>query len=248
MKGLIIVGNGMSGAQAPGERTLIVQPNAVGGVQTDYSTNFPLTENPISEGGRWIGGQSAGGNLWGDCQTTPGFAFGVSQPTTFGDPTAILTGQWGPTQSAQATVKINTTPTTGPDEVEIRLRTIIGASAMTGYEVYVSVNPNNEYCHIASWGGANGVYVNMDVGAPAIHLVNGDVLKGTVTTESPTHVTITLYVNGVQVFQVIDDGNFTFNGDGQKHGPWLSGAPGFGFYQGEAFNRFGFSNFSVTAS
>src|SRR5215468_11885861 len=63
-----------------------------------YTTAFPLQENPISEGGRWIVGQSAGHNLWGDVQTKENFAFGVSEPTKFGDPIAILAGKWGPDQ------------------------------------------------------------------------------------------------------------------------------------------------------
>src|SRR6266481_372481 len=86
-----------------------------------FNTNFPLTEDPISQAGNWVGGQSAGGNLWGNVQTTPGLAFGVSEPTQFGDPTAILTGTWGADQTASATVKINTTPTgTCCHEAEVR--------------------------------------------------------------------------------------------------------------------------------
>ena len=69
---------------------------ASGGGGGTYSTSFPGTEDPISENGNWVGGQNAGGNLWGNVQKTPGFAFGVSQPTQFGDPTAILTGTWSP--------------------------------------------------------------------------------------------------------------------------------------------------------
>ena len=41
-----------------------------------YTTNFPLTENPISENGRWIGGKSVD-LAWSDFQSTPGFAFGT---------------------------------------------------------------------------------------------------------------------------------------------------------------------------
>ena len=78
-----------------------------------YSTSFPLTENPISERGKWVGGQSAGGNLWGNVQTSGGMAYGVSEPTTFGDPTAILTGSWAANQQAQVTVKIDTLPGLG---------------------------------------------------------------------------------------------------------------------------------------
>jgi hypothetical protein len=39
-------------------------------------TNFPLTEDPISEGGNWIGGGTTGLD-WNNVQTTPGFANGL---------------------------------------------------------------------------------------------------------------------------------------------------------------------------
>ena len=70
-----------------------------------YTTAFPGTANPISESGKWVNGGTAGGNFWGNIQTTPGLAFGVSEPTQFGDPTAILTGAWSADQAAQAVVK-----------------------------------------------------------------------------------------------------------------------------------------------
>jgi len=58
-----------------------------------YTTNFPLSEDPISEGSNWInGGTHADSTLWGNVQTTPGLAFGVNEPTRFGDPTAVLSG------------------------------------------------------------------------------------------------------------------------------------------------------------
>src|SRR5882757_10676564 len=84
---------------------------AAASVRHPYSTTFPLTENPISERGSWVGGSSAGvtlaslwakgkfwrgGHLWGNVQTSSGLAYGVSEPTEFGDPTAILAGEWGP--------------------------------------------------------------------------------------------------------------------------------------------------------
>jgi hypothetical protein len=210
-----------------------------------YTTTFPLTENPISEGGKWInGGATAGANLWGNLRTTPGLAFGVSEPTQFGDPTAVLTGAWSADQSAQATVKVTTTPTTCCHEAEVRLRTTISASRITGYEVYCSLVSSDRYCHIASWGGSNGVWVNMDNTPPAIFLKNGDVLKGTVTGTNP--VIITMFINGAQVLQVQDTGNFTFS-DGRKYGPWPSGSPGIGFYdnQDNNWSSFGFSSFTA---
>ena len=42
-----------------------------GGINGSYSTTFPLTENPISEGGSWTNGATGLG--WANVQTTPAF-------------------------------------------------------------------------------------------------------------------------------------------------------------------------------
>jgi hypothetical protein len=210
------------------------------------STSFPATENPISEAGKWIGGQSAGGNLWGNVQTTPGLAFGVSEPTQFGDPTAILTGTWGADQTASATVKINTTPTgTCRHEAEVRLRMTISANSIKGYEVYCSVMPSpNEYCHIARWNGPSGSYCNIESAEFTTHLVNGDVLTAKVTGTNP--VVITGSRNGTQIMQATDTGQGCSTGGAA--GPWTSGNPGIGFYDSQDSNwsNFGFSSFTAT--
>jgi len=211
-----------------------------------YSTSFPATENPISEGGNWLGGQSAGGNLWGDIQTTPGLAFGVSEPTQFGDPTAILTGNWNPDQSASATLKVNVTPTgTCCHEAEVRLRMTITANSIKGYEVYCSVMPApNEYCHIARWNGPSGSYCNIESAEFITHLVTGDVLTGKVTGTNP--VVITASRNGTQIMQASDTGQGCSTGGAA--GPWTTGNPGIGFYdsQDNNWSNFGFSSFSAT--
>jgi hypothetical protein len=215
-----------------------------------YSTSFPLTENPMSEAGKWVGGQSAAGNLWGDVQTSAGMAFGVSEPTKYGDPTAILRGSWIPDQKAQVTVKVNTTPTVCCHEIEVRLRVTISARNITGYEVYCSVVPRNKYCHIARWSGPNGLYCNIEPFSPAVSLVNGDVLAGTVTRSNPP--LITGYLNGIQIMQVSDTGNE--GGEGSDCGPgrpvFTSGSPGIGFYDDQndnQWNTFGVSSFTATA-
>src|SRR4029453_4297101 len=89
---------------------MAIQTARTGGGGRTYSTNFPLTENPISEGGNWVAGQFAGNNLWGDIQTNGTIAFGVSEPTAYGDPTAILTGPWGPNQTAEGVVRVSQAP------------------------------------------------------------------------------------------------------------------------------------------
>src|ERR1700733_9998746 len=78
------------------------------GVAQSYSTSFPLTENPISEGGKWINGTTVGLD-WNNVYTSGGFAGGVGpSSTTYADPAAILAGSWGPNQTVQATVRVST--------------------------------------------------------------------------------------------------------------------------------------------
>ena len=222
-----------------------------------YSTNFPGTENPISEGGKWIGGSHAGasiwhggsvwtrGRLWGDVQTVPGLAFGASEPTEFGDPTAILSGSWGPTQTVEATVKVNEVPTGHCcHEVELRLRTTITPYSVTGYEAYCSVASDFPYCHIARWNGPNGSYWNFETTSSTAYLVNGDVIKATAIGTNPT--IITLYKNGEQILQATDTG--AAGGGFRAFGPWTSGSPGIGFFDNhdDHWNFFGLSSFSAT--
>jgi hypothetical protein len=225
--------------------------NDIAGGARSYATTFPRAESQLSEGGIWINAGVAGADLWGDIQTTPGLAFGVSEPTKYGDPTAILKGDWGADQVAQATVRVvdyARFKNASCHEVEVRLRSAIDAAShsITGYEVYGSLMANNPYLHIASWGGPNGVWVNMESQSPAVYLKDGDVLKGTVT--GTDFVVITMYINGVQVLKVEDRGAYTFT-DGKHYGPWTSGAPGIGFYDDvdDEWSAFGISAFSATA-
>src|SRR5206468_12217578 len=118
-----------------------------------YTTSFPLTENPISEGGNWVTGQSAGGNLWGDVQSTPGMAFGVSKPTPYGDPTAILTGTWGTTQTVTIVANIPTPPSTCCHEIEIRLFTTISPLNINGDELNISAATEDPYIQLVRWNG-----------------------------------------------------------------------------------------------
>ncbi|MGB6725985.1 MAG: hypothetical protein WBE74_08760 [Terracidiphilus sp.] len=210
-----------------------------------YSTTFRQTENPLSESGTWIVGHAAGANLWGNVQTVSGAAYGVDEPTEFGDPTAILTGTWGPAQTLTATVKINQTPTNKCcHEVELRLRTTISPRSITGYETYCSVMPGDRYCHIARWNGPNGSYRNIETGSSATYVKNGDVMKATAAGTNPT--IITLYINGVQILQATDTG--TAGGGFGAYGPWTSGNPGIGFFDNydSDWKSFGLSSFSVT--
>ena len=88
--------------------TVLPAASAASATANSYTTDFPHAENPISEGGKWTSGRA--GLDWGDVRTIPGFAFGIEaggnrpEPDKYDDPTAILTGKWGPDQTAQAKV------------------------------------------------------------------------------------------------------------------------------------------------
>ena len=102
-----------------------------------YSTTFPLTENPISEGGKWVNGETVGLD-WSNASTTPGFAIGHETGADFTDATAVLQSMtWAP-DPGKVTAVVSA-PGAFIDncsqEVELRLRTAISAHNIAGYEI-----------------------------------------------------------------------------------------------------------------
>ena len=202
-----------------------------------YSTNFPATENPISEGGRWINGQAVGLD-WKDVRTSVGLAYGAdaSGNPNFNDPTAILSGTWGPNQTVQATVhSVNQRGGNTFEEVEFRLRTTITAHRNAGYEVnFRCTHDGSQYVQIVRWNGPLGNFSYVNNGSvPGPGIRDGDIVKATIVGS-----TITAYINGVQVVQTSD-------------GTYSSGSPGIGFYlQGTANVNadYGFTSFSASDS
>ena len=208
-----------------------------------YTTNFPLTENPISEGGNWLNGDAVGLD-WTNMQTTAGFAF-ATQPGTntgdamFDDSIALLTGTWGNDQSAEATIKIvNPITATGPcyQESEILLRGNISAHRAKLYEVNVGDrNDNSSYINIVRWNGPLGNFTTLlSVSGATYGVKTGDIWKATIVGN-----TITAYINGVQKGQVTDSA-------------YASGNPGMGMYLqspstcGSGDSNFGFSSYTAT--
>ena len=202
---------------------LTVQPPSSG---HSYTTNFPLTEDPISQGEEWVNGKANGVN-WSDVRTTPGFAFGTQDGSgAFDDSTALLTGSWAADQTASATVALSAR--TGIQEVELRLHSTISSSRNTGYEINFSVG-NTNYIQIVRWNGPLNDFTYLAT-TGNYTVSNGDVVKATFTGS-----TITVYLNGTPVLQTTDD---TFPG----------GNPGMGFFinKGGGNSNFGFSRFSAT--
>jgi FG-GAP-like repeat len=205
--------------------------------QNNYSTNFPLPENPISENGNWINGGAVGRN-WTNVRTMPGLAFGTESGTGTGaarydDSIAVLGGTWAPNQSASAVIQIgNGVGGNGVfEEVELHLRTTISPGSITGYEINASVVASNPYVQVVRWNGPLGNFTVINARPIAVH--NGDTLGASIAGNM-----ITVFLNGVVQYTVTDS---TFN----------SGSPGIGFFlQGTTGvnSNYGFSSFSASDS
>jgi hypothetical protein len=177
-----------------------------------YETNFPMAEESLSEKQNWIGGRTVGLE-WSDMQTVPGRAYGVTLgPGDFRDPTALVSGVWGPDQTAEATVYSVDQSDTIYEEVELRLRSNLSAHSCTGYEIDFRVTSSSgAYLAIVRWNGpyADFTYLVTYRGA-RYGVSNGDVIKASIVGN-----TISVYKNGVQIGSARDD---TFK----------TGAPGIG--------------------
>ena len=205
-----------------------------------YVTNFPRTENPISEGGKWVNGH-ADGLDWTDVRTTPGFAFGTEKggrrqaPQKYDDSTALLKGTWGSDQTVQATVHAVNPNQNGTvlEEVELRLRSSISPHNCTGYEVMFRCSKiPKAYCNIARWEGQLGKFTMLkETYGSEYGVKDGDVVKATMIGK-----VLTVYINGVQMIQLSDD-------------QFPNGNPGVGYYLEGAtgvMGDFGFSSFMAT--
>ena len=197
-----------------------------------YSTNFDLTENPISEGGIW----RRANNVWTNVRTANGIAFGTNGAlNTYDDSYALLTG-FGPDQQAEAVVFRS--PFSGPPgtthEIELLLRFSDDANSARGYECLFNYAGGVQ---IVRWDGALGSFTVLNTTGPGglgRDLVSGDVIRATIAGN-----VISSYINGVLRAQAIDS---TF----------ATGQPGIGFFTrpaGVADNaNFGMTSYTVSSN
>lgn len=215
------------------------QPEASTGVPVasrahrTFTTDFPRSEQPISEGGDWECGKTLGVD-WADVATNRGLAFGLESGSGgYDDSTALVTGPWGPNQTAEAIVHTVNQFDKATQEVELRLRSALSPHSATGYEINFSCMKNKDaYSEIVRWNGPLGsfTYIVHKQGAQ-YGVSDGDVVKATIVGN-----VITVYINGVQVAQA-------------KDSTYANGRPGMGFFlqQGKGTNRdYGFTRFTAS--
>ena len=208
------------------------------GVGRSYSTAFPLTENPISEGGNWINGQTDGLD-WHDMSTTPGLAIGHQSGSSYTDGTALLTGTWGPNQTVEAVVHAVNPKDSCYQEVEMRLRSTLTPHSCTGYEIsFKATKTSGAYLIIVRWNGPLGDFTYLvNTSGAQYGVTEGDVVKATIVGN-----VITAYLNGVQVGTATDS-------------TYTSGSPGMGMNleTGDSScigtnGDYGFKHFTATAN
>ena len=195
-----------------------------------YTTHFPLDEAPISEGGNWINGATDGID-WYDVITKNGVAYGAVSAGKYTDPTALLTGAWGPNQTVKATVYSRNQTERYYQEVEIRLRSTLTPHSCTGYEVFWRcLKTQNAYASIVRWNGRVRDWTSLQKHTgPEYGVRDGDLVEARIVGN-----VIKGYVNGVEVISVTDN-------------TYTAGSPGMGFNYGvrETNVDFGFSSFEV---
>jgi len=220
-----------NGTRADTSEVIVTPPGA-----HNYWTTFSLTEDPISESGRWINGGAIGLN-WTNVSSSSGLAIGHQIGASYTDATAVLGGTWGPDQRVTAAVYATNPIDACYQEVEMRLRTVVSPLSITGYEVsYKSSLTASAYLIIVRWNGLLGDFtVLLDTRGTQFGVTTGDVVSATIAGN-----VITAYKNGVQMGQAVDN---TFT----------SGSPGMGFNLENAApgcagtnGNYGFTNFSAT--
>ena len=206
-----------------GGRTYLIQVNG----SVSYSTNFDLTESPISEGGAW----THLGLDWTLVNTANGNAFGTQFPNNgYDDSYAHLAG-FPADQSASGLIHRAANMDPGcTHEVEILLRWADAAHSARGYECNLAFD--GAYAQIVRWNGPVGDFTYLASGSVPGGVHDGDTLSASIVGSQ-----ITLFVNGAVVAQATDS---TF----------ATGQPGMAFWRGGAcgtIGDYGFTHYSATS-
>jgi hypothetical protein len=183
---------------------------------TSYSTLFPATENPLSEGGMWRVGGVTG--YYENPRTVAGtcFAAATVDPAETDDCLGQLQNHSVPVNHrVTATIRrVGGYVASDSHEVGLYLRLVIGAQFVRGYECLFAA-PGGGNFQIVRWEGTGTDGSNFAVlTTSGSHgtLVDGDVIAAEIIGTN-----IKCYKNGVQ-FESITDAT------------WSNGNPGMGFF------------------
>jgi hypothetical protein len=209
---MLSVGGGRTGVAPPG-----------GGAPTTYSTSFDSAESPMSEGGKWLHGQTDA-TIFKDVHTSSGraHASGFITPETYDDSWAIIKESActvGPDQQVDATVYLEggfTPPDT--HEIQILLRGSVDGDGPNYFPLYeILFNIGSTTPQLAYQQGFMGGFLALQSeGGPgfASGVAHGDVLHAKIV-----GTTVTVWKN-----------NDTANYYGGTDNRIADGQPGMGFF------------------
>lgn len=213
-----------------------------------YSTNFALTENPLSEGGAWADGGIVAPNA-NNIQTNGSFAYSAVDAFNFNDCAALLTNPlWllYPHQHCRAKVRsINQQPAKF-QEVEFRFRQSAFASGQTsvGYELYFKcASDGSQYINVTRFDAGTGICFTSNL-SNLVNGYSGGIVDGSIIDGYMKGNIITAYVNDVLLLTFDVSTGFGLAGNsvyvngvntGSPSGPgaiWTAGYPGIGMDEG----------------
>ena len=213
-----------------------------------YTTTFPVNQDPLSENGNWADGKTVG-LLWSDCAVTNTpeglhYAYGLeSGANGYDDSLAVLTGDWGPTQSIDITIYLTNQLTSDYgvfQELEYGLRCTLSSNKFTGYLMDCSLNSDTGYVEVGLSLG-DGVYPDGWTNWPGAGQYGPEfvVHNGSTIHAQIINSTISIYFDGVLVLRSTDTTGL---------GPTNGGGPAIGFYHTQAGYQtdFGISSFTAT--
>lgn len=238
------------------------------GAHVSYATAFAATENPLSEGGRWLSGL-ANGESWTNLRTTSGLGVWGTQadhaPPPYDDSFGLLrppAGRvWGKDQDARCTVFIRNRGTwTNNHEVELLLRGHVAPGVARFYEVLFSTSSTNAYVEIVQWlgplgnngGGAAGnthAFLSRAFVNDGIVLNDGDRVRATIGINASgvadgSQVIRLWRQQGAATTWTAYSISYDISGDANRY---LSGLPGVGWFKNGTSNNddYGCSSYQV---
>lgn len=182
---------------------LILQASTYSPSVASYTTNFLLTEDPISEGGRWKTGRTDAGTDWQNIKTTPNRAFAAAFSSGSDDSVAqIITPIFADNQKVTAIIHLTGGYSPGSThEIQIMLRCTITntpSPSIKGYEILLPWPGIGGQIH--RWNGPQGSAPTLfDSGPGWSTAANGDVIEASIT-----NFTITVKQNGATVLTATD--------------------------------------------
>lgn len=198
-----------------------------------YTTDFNLTENPLSEGGAW----ESNGSLWTPIATSNGFAkttqdgTGTPSSNVYNDSVQNIAGSWPSDHRVVITLHRENNPGSGGLEIEALLRWKVESSTSTrGYECLINWNLNIYGPEIVRWNGPYGspsgfTYI-AQLGWTDIVVQDGDVWDCKIVGND---ITVALFRSGSLVRSATRD--IRFDKDGAALTPWTDGKPGLGLFR-----------------